>query len=221
MKKIPYIFLIFLLTSNIYALSFTYNNVIYGVGHYVNPDFHTTYDIPEGEAYVAKFPNDIEELVIPPEVEFDGKKYTVTDIVIHASEVKKEAVAGQGIKKVVLPNTIKKLDSGALSDCRQLEEVNIPASLVTIERNSFPVYDRYLENPNASLKKITVDENNPAYENIGGALIDKNAQEILVYPQHGENNFYIIPKEIKEIQTTVFQTDRPFKIVVYEKTYGE
>lgn len=95
-----------------------------------------TYAVSEGNAIY------LEEIVIPSK--HNGKEVTVI-----AENGFSKCVS---LKKIHLPNTIKKIESYAFSNCSLLKYVQIPLSVKIIENTAFPSY------PNNTLLLTKLDE---------------------------------------------------------------
>lgn len=88
-------------------------------------------DEEKATAKVSGFYTDIpEEVVIPAEVEINGKKYTIT-------ELGDSALAQSAVKSVYVPYTVTKIGNFAFSGCPNLETVSIPTTVTKIANGLF------------------------------------------------------------------------------------
>ncbi len=84
----------------------------------------------------------IGDIVIPSKVDYNGKKYTVT-------EIRKSAFYNcRQLTSVSIPNTVKSIGSQAFIFCTSLTDVNIPYGVTSIEKSTFFAC--------GSLKRITI-----------------------------------------------------------------
>ena len=83
----------------------------------------------------VKFENNhnksIVDFVIPLTVTMFGRTFTVTELRAGAMEY------NENMKSVVIPNTVRKIDSSAFTECISLESVVIPNSVETIGSSAF------------------------------------------------------------------------------------
>jgi len=95
-----------------------------------------------------------DNVVIPSNVTYNGKTYSITAIGKSAFEdcnrltnIKIEAMitsigedAFEGckrLKSIILPNSIQSIGEGAFSDCKSLTSIKIPTNITTIEEGTF------------------------------------------------------------------------------------
>lgn len=74
---------------------------------------------------------DIKEKVIPSEISFEDKIYTVTEI---GGGAFSDALY---LERIILPATVRKIGSAAFIDCSALREINLPKGIKTIEMSTF------------------------------------------------------------------------------------
>ena len=97
-----------------------------------------SYDLyQDGDQFLASVVSLMEEpnyykgdIVIPATVDYDAKTYTVT-------KIGTEAFREDSITSIVLPNTIKELESSAFAFCHQLASINLPEGLEYIYDDVF------------------------------------------------------------------------------------
>ena len=73
-------------------------------------------------------------VTIPPTVNYNNRTFTVTSILPYAMGANNE---GCEVTKVILPNTIQTIGSGAFERCSGLVDCNIPESVEVIEAYAF------------------------------------------------------------------------------------
>ncbi len=82
-------------------------------------------------AKISGFYTDIpEDIVVPAEVEINGKKYTVT-------ELGDSALAQSAVKSVYVPYSITKIGKYVFSGCPNLETVSLPTTITKIDNGVF------------------------------------------------------------------------------------
>lgn len=91
---------------------------------------------------------------------------------------------------IEIPNTLNYMGSNVFSGSG-LQEINIPDSVTTIDRNPF-----------FNCKKLTaiyVDNNNPYYADIDGVLFNKNKTELIKYPENAPYTQYEVPFTVTKV----------------------
>lgn len=97
-------------------------------------------------------------------------------------------------KSIKLSDTVEEI--GWVSMCiPKIQTLNIPASVTSIEYGAFIGC--------TGLMNIIVDPKNEQFEVKNGALIDKNANQLIIIPR-GTKGKYIVPEEITNIETQAF-----------------
>jgi len=99
-------------------------------------------EIGEGAFYDAK--NTLEKVVLPESLVKIGKqafafcqKLTAIDLPAHLTEIAENAFQECGLKSIVCPKGLKKIDSYAFGQCKSLESVVLPDSVVKIGKQAF------------------------------------------------------------------------------------
>ena len=95
---------------------------------------------------------------------------------------------------VEFPATLKRINSKAFANCWKLSTVAIPASVTYIGSDAFAECEELLS--------INVDENNPNYCSVDGALLNKNATTFIQCP--GGLSEYTIPTTVTSIDYMAF-----------------
>lgn len=117
------------------------------------------------------------------------------DLVIEGNAVTGITEKGKAEKKIVIPEGITEIDC-RLSQCENLETVEIPASVKTI--NSFGLLGC------KSLKEVNVAEGNESFSSADGVLFNKDKTEILAYPAAKTEDTFTIPETVEVIGLGAF-----------------
>ena len=152
------------------------------------------------EVYQYDGPKNPETLNIPKQ--YNGKP------VVSVGE--KFVQSEKGIKKIVLPSTIKSIGRSAFNSCEDLETLNLPASVVEIDQLAFTNLTK--------LKEIT--GSNKTFKWANGGLI-KNGTTLLAVPNAKS---YKIPDTVTEIADYAFYYNNNIKTLTIPssvKTIGE
>ncbi len=97
---------------------------------------------------------------------------------------------------VKLSDSLKTIGDGTFSRCDRISEVVIPASVESIGTYAFDNC--------SSLQNISISEGNKRYCDIDGVLFNRNATEILKFPE-GRSEDYTIPNSVRVIGVTAFR----------------
>ncbi len=162
--------------------------------------FRYDYTYDGYEVYQYDGPKNPETLNIPKQ--YNGKP------VVSVGE--KFVQSEKGIKKIVLPSTIKSIGRSAFNSCEDLETLNLPASVVEIDQLAFTNLTK--------LKEIT--GSNKTFKWANGGLI-KNGTTLLAVPNAKS---YKIPDTVTEIADYAFYYNKNIKTLTIPssvKTIGE
>ena len=117
------------------------------------------------------------------------------------------AFQGSGIRSVKIAEGVTSIGYGAFMGCVSLEEVFLPASLVSFD-------DLLLEedvvlfsvpfNGCTSLRRIEVAEGSTAYCAVDGVLFTADMQALIAYPVAKEGNSYVVPDGVKVLAEVSF-----------------
>ncbi len=163
----------------------------------------------------------------------DGKSYTLIslhecqdeDIIIPeiyqglpVTAIGYAAFSGGEMVSVEMPDSISSIADNAFQNCYRLERVKLPANLRTIGSWAFSgtaLTELYIpENVSAigreafhhceSLRSISVDPYNVAFEERDGVLFNGDMTRLLVYPGGKEGESYLVPEGVTEIADYAF-----------------
>ena len=141
-------------------------------------------DVSGEEAVITGYSGEDEEITVPSEV--DGKKVT---------EIDRYALSVSGLKKIILPDGLKKIGIEAFGHAG-ITEIDIPQSVEEIQRGAFAntgltsvkLPDNLTHigsvpfNGCKNLMEITISESNPNYKTPDGVLYTKDGKTIIQYP---------------------------------------
>lgn len=133
------------------------------------------------------------------------------------------------LKDIKLSDQLKIIDYGAFMGCISLEELILPESLEVIGQGVFTysgieniVIPRNVEIVDISalggcefLQSIDVDEVNPNFTAIDGALYSKNLEILVAYPAGKIDEVIIIPEFVKEIGGGAFYICMNIREVIF------
>lgn len=100
----------------------------------------------------------------------------------------------KALEQVTIPQKLESIGNAAFYECKSLTQITIPASVTDIGELAFRRCNKLY---------IEADAQNPYYTSIGGALFDKNMEELLWYP--AANGAYSIPEGVKTIGSMAFE----------------
>ena len=132
---------------------------------------------------------------------------TVPDFI---TELGEEAFSYTPVKKVILPEGLKEIRSYCFSDCADLEDITLPASLENLEYSIVPEGGYQMTQAqvfcrNPKLKEIKVAEGNLFYKSVDGVLFTADGRSLLYFPD-GKNpqGSYAIPEGTRSLGYTAF-----------------
>ncbi|MBP5620664.1 MAG: leucine-rich repeat protein, partial [Thermoguttaceae bacterium] len=137
------------------------------------------------------------------EVAEDNPKYRSQDGVLFSRDGKIliKYQRGKDSENYVVPNSVEEIGEGAFMSCSQLKTLAIPEHVVKIGENAFAGC--------VGLTSIDVDENNPAYCSIDGALFSRNEsagnlRTLVKYPSASGRESYVVPSFVEEVAINAF-----------------
>ncbi len=104
---------------------------------------------------------------------------------------------------MIIPEGVTKLESCAISDCNDIETIEIPSTVNYIDRtwadygNSFCGCSK--------LRSINVNDNNSYYSSENGVLFDKEKTILYKFPKEKDVKQYKIPTSVKTIDVLAFK----------------
>ena len=107
-------------------------------------------------------------------------------------------IVNSNVKRIIIPDTVKKIMSNAFRSCSNLTYVNIPDSVEYIGINPFCAC--------RELTKIDISPDHPSFAMINGVLFSKKDKRLICYPAYLTNEEYTIPQGIEIIGSYAFVT---------------
>lgn len=101
---------------------------------------------------------------------------------------------GASIKRLTVEEGVREIFGGAFESCVNLEEINLPSTVVDIEMHDLTGFDGC-----KSLKRITVEKENPQYYSQDGVLFSKKTKSLFYYPAGKRKKTYRVPEGVKAI----------------------
>ena len=153
---------------------------------YYGEKYCMRYEIAGDHVKIIDFSSDLEDVVIPEEIE--GYPVTVIgDCAFNSNE---------SIKSISIPNTVTDIEYGAFGYCKGLESIYIPASVKNIE-NCFYMC--------TNLQSINVDGNNVNYSSDSfGVLYSKDGKDLIQYPIGNDRKTFNIPDAVEKVSDYAF-----------------
>ena len=99
------------------------------------------------------------------------------------------------LPRITIPSSVTSIGERAFGCCRNLTGITIPASVTNI--------GLYVFSQCANLTAITVDEHNPVYSSIDGALFNKSQTTLILCPG-GKTGSYAISNRVTSIGNDAF-----------------
>ena len=116
----------------------------------------------------------------------------------------------EALNSVTIENGVKIIGKYAFSSCKALASIELPASVEEIQENAFADC--------TSLKSILVDAKNKNYAQIDGNIYTTNKEKLLLYSPGNNQDSFVIPEGVKEIDPSAFMNASFLKEVVFPST---
>ncbi|MCL1854102.1 MAG: leucine-rich repeat domain-containing protein [Clostridia bacterium] len=144
-------------------------------------DGNYTYALTNGQASIAKYHGDAAWLAIPDQ--WNGIPITAVG--------EGAFYARGGLTAVTIPSSITSIGPYAFCGCDRLHSVLIPSGCTSIGVGAFSVC--------ASLARINVMPENPAYASVDGVLFSASQTTLVAYPAGRDGSVYVIPEGVRHI----------------------
>lgn len=172
----------FLVTSMLICLAFLPGDTIGAVTktqgdyvYYINDNDEVTILEYSGTSKIAEVPSEIE-----------GKKVVSID--------EQAFYDSDKLEKVLLPDSLTKIDQSAFDFCISLKEVNIPNGV-----KNLPYFDRC-----RSIEVINISEDHPDFASVDGSIFNKKKTILYRYLADKKKTSYTIPSSVKIIDGYAF-----------------
>ena len=96
------------------------------------------------------------------------------------------------LQEVTLPPSVRQIEADAFNSCRNLERLEIPASVEFIDSSSF-----------RGAGMVETAAGNPNYISVDGVLFNKDQTVLIHYPANREGS-YVIPESVEEVGDYAF-----------------
>ena len=103
-----------------------------------------------------------------------------------------------GLESVIIPEGVLRIESQAFMSCKNITEINIPATVEYIGFRAF--FDCF------KLEAVNVSPDNKYYSSVNGILFNKAGDEIIFAPPRARITKYEIPAQVKKIAPCAFES---------------
>ncbi|MGN1167269.1 MAG: leucine-rich repeat protein [Lachnospiraceae bacterium] len=155
-----------------------------------NTGFMYRYSSSDGTAKIVQYDGFESDIVVPSTI--DG--HTITTIGEKAFYYG-ESYSNNPVNSLILPDTLTTLEDEAISRCKYLTSITIPASVKTIGSFAFTDCEK--------MEAIYVEDGNSNFSGMDGVLYDASGETLLFYPINGSDT-YIVPEGVKTIAEYAF-----------------
>ena len=149
-------------------------------------------------------------------VKYNGAEENLT-VLSGVTTIGKEAFSGnKTLKKVILPDTVRKIDFAAFEDCPELIQVVIPQGVKEIGSSAFSGCE-YVNIPEKCIKigsgafakcdrlsNISIAETNPFYICVDGVLYTADGTRLVQYLAGRPSSMYSMPSSVNMIEEYAF-----------------
>ena len=152
-------------------------------------------------------------------VKYSGSEENLT-VISGISTIGKEAFAGNtNLRKVILPDTVRKIDFAAFEDCKELIQVVLPLGVKEIGSSAFSGCEnlKYINIPEKCekigsgafakcnrLSELSVAETNPNYICVDGVLYTADGTKLVQYLAGRASSSYSMPSSVNTIEEYAF-----------------
>ena len=129
------------------------------------------------------------------------------------------------IKSVIIEEGVKSIGVGAFFNCKSLASVKVPDSVKSIGEQAFFTCPNLVIHIGKNVESIgtlafafcysiDVDENNPYFSAENGVLFDKEKTILVAYPGARQQESYVVPETVENIELNAFAFSRYLKEIV-------
>ena len=173
--------------------------------------------IPEGtkkiQPHTYRQRGQIREVILPSGLEVIGSLAFYLCQSLHTVnfpegllEIEESAFCSTALKEVVLPDSVTRLGGSAFNSCKNLKRVRIGRGLK--ELSMCGVFCNSL-----AIESFVVDEENPYFKAVDGALLSKDGKTFYVYPAGKKEEEYVLPDGVETVATYAFAKNQHLKKV--------
>lgn len=159
----------------------------------INKNAEFTVALNEKKQWVITgYEGNAENLTIPSA--YEGRKIVGIDVA---------AISNDYLKTLTLSEGIEYINVNGITECPNLEEVNIPSTVTEkgFGMGAYPIYDCY------KLKKVNVSNKNKELVSEDGVVYAKDMKSILKYPEAKEDKTFKIKDGIENVFVGCFQNN--------------
>lgn len=124
-----------------------------------------------------------------------GKEQARFEVPEGTMTVGEQAMSGAKFKELSLPEGLTTILTEGVASCKQLEQVEIPSTLATMDKAFDYCY---------GIRNWNVAKGNPEYSDIAGVLCNADGSILLKYPTGRTDESYTVPTPVKEIAEEAF-----------------
>lgn len=137
------------------------------------------------------FNKDITEIIKYPPAKI-GTSYSIPSTV---TTVRQWCFDKSKLEAIVIPNSVRQLETAAFSSCSNLTVLNIPSSVEKIAGSPID---------NSGVTAITVDPENTYFRSVDGVLFTADLKTLVAYPVANNAKEYLVPNETEIIAEEAF-----------------
>ncbi len=152
--------------------------------------------------YAAGIDPALQEIIVDP----DNENFVVEDDVLYSKDKTELIYALPGTlgTSFHIPDTVKKIRQGAFADNTQLKRLYVPSAVENLCVADMSMTYRGVFDMNTAAKVI-VDDANPTYSSDeNGVLYNKDKTVLYQYPSQIDNEQFVVPDTVKEIDSYAF-----------------
>ncbi len=210
MKKIHSYLLILIFATNVYAQN---HSEVSASGDMIFYDIHDNYATVVGRCDSVSSANPYIDLVIPPFVTFEGSSVPVR--VIGKTAFTCDSI----LASVVIPYTVKQIDSAAFSECFALGTIYVPSTVDSIGYNAFRNianvdYHGYASNAKASALWLN------GYHDAEGFCYRDSTMQYLCHAPHDLTSL-VVPSTVETIGSNAFAGTMISSLIYDVKSLGQ
>lgn len=123
-------------------------------------------------------------------------KLDIEQLPAELESVGEAAFMSSALQEITIPEGTDSIGASAFSCCQLLTTANISSTVTSMTGSAFSACP--------SLESINVSSNNPILSSIDGVLYNKEQTQLLLYPNHGPEE-YIAPPTLVSVESMAFE----------------